>query len=77
MTTLDDLLSRVPVEQINRKARDIHFWRTVLTLLAGLLFGFGWVVARMFGVLWLAAAWIAVAVKVGWDEGRKRRPARG
>lgn len=70
MTFLDSVLTRVPVEQINRQARDIHFWRTVLTLLAGMLFAAGWVTARSFGVAWLALAWTATAVKVGWQAGR-------
>jgi hypothetical protein len=68
---LNDVLARVPVEKINREARETHFWRTVLTMIAGLLFGLGWVVAKTFSVLWLALAWTAVAVRVGWQEGRK------
>lgn len=71
MAFLDDVLDRVPVEQINRQAREIHFWRTVLTLFAGLLFGLGWLTAKAFAVAWLAMAWTATAVKVGWQEGRK------
>lgn len=73
MTTfLDDVLQRVPVEQINREARETHFWRTVLTLIAGLLFGIGWLAAKIFTGLWFALAWSATAVKVGWQEGRRR-----
>lgn len=70
MTFLDDVLQRVPVEQINRQAREVRFWRTVLVLLAGLLFGVGWLVAKAFAVLWLAAAWMATAVRLGWQAGR-------
>jgi len=71
VTLMDNVLGRVPVEQINRQAHEIHFWRTVLTLLAGLLFGIGWLTAKAFAVLWLAMAWTATAVKVGGQEGRK------
>jgi hypothetical protein len=71
VTFLDGVLEHVPVEQINRQAREIHFWRTMLTLCAGLLFGLGWLVAKAFAVAWLAMAWTATAVKVGWQEGRK------
>lgn len=71
MTFMDNAFGRVPVGQINRQAREIHFWRTVLTLLAGLLFGLGWLTAKAFAVLWLAMTWTAVAVKVGWQEARK------
>lgn len=70
MTSLDGVLARVPVDRINRQAREIHFWRTVLTVLAGLLFGLGWLAAKAFAVAWLAMTWAAVAVKVGWQEAR-------
>jgi len=70
VTFLDSVLTRVPVDEINRQAREIHFWRTVATLLAGLLFGVGWCTAKAFGLLWLGVAWTATAVKVGWQAGR-------
>ena len=75
------ITERLPLDEINRQARDVHFWRTVLTLVAALLFGLGWILAKTFAVLWLAAAWSFTAVKVGWQEGRKtaevdRGPAR-
>lgn len=73
MTFLDDVLERVPVEQINREARQVRFWRTTLTLIAGLLFGVGWLAAKVFTGLWLVLAWSATAVKVGWQEGRRQR----
>ena len=38
MVVLDD----TTVDLISRQARDIHFWRTTLTLLAGLFYGIGW-----------------------------------
>lgn len=68
MTTI---LERVPVDRITARARDIHFWRTVLTLIAGLLFGVGWLVAKLFIVLWLVLTWSAAAVQVGWQEARE------
>lgn len=67
---------RVPVQEISERARKVSFGRTVLTVLAGLLFGLGWVVARMFRVAWTAAVWCAVAVQVGWRDGLAR-PATG
>lgn len=73
---LSAVLDRVPVDRITAEARKIRFWRTVLTLLAGLLFLIGWSVAKAFGVAWLVAAWTATAVKVGWLEGRKPHPVR-
>lgn len=68
MTTM--ALHRVPVGRITAEARKIEFWRLVLTVLAGLLFGIGWLVAKGFGVLWLAITWSATAVKVGWRDAR-------
>jgi hypothetical protein len=71
MTFLDDALNRVPVERITREAREIHFWRTVLTLVAGLLYGVGWVVAKLFTGFWLVLTWCFTAVRLGWQEGRR------
>ncbi len=69
MAFLDEALTA----RITAQARQVHFWRTVLTVLAALLFGIGWLTAKAFGLLWLALAWSAVAVREGWREGRKAR----
>lgn len=68
------VLERVPVDRINAEARKVEFTRTVLTVLAGLLYGVGWVTAKTFAVLWLALAWSATAVRVGWVEARSSTP---
>lgn len=65
------VLDRVPVDRISAEAKDIHFWRTVLTGIAGLLYGLGWITAKTFTVLWLAMVWVGAAVKVGWQDARK------
>lgn len=62
--------AEIPLDRISEQAERIKFGRTVLTILAGLLFGFGWVVAKVFAVIWLAVAWSAAAVTVGWQEAR-------
>ena len=64
MTTT--VLDRVPVDEITAQAREVRFWRTVLTVIAAVLFGLGWVTARVFAVAWLAASWSWVAVREGW-----------
>jgi hypothetical protein len=64
------VLDRVPVDRITVEARDIQVGRTVVTLLAALLYVIGWVAAKLFTAVWFAVAWSAVAVKVGWKEGR-------
>jgi uncharacterized membrane protein YedE/YeeE len=70
------LLERIPLDQISAEARQVRFSRVALTLVAGLLFGIGWVVAKAFGIAWLALAWSFVAVKVGFEAGRaSSRPA--
>ena len=75
MTT--DVLDRIDLDGITRQAREVRFWRTVLTLVAAVLFGLGWVVAKAFGITWLACAWSAVAVREGWRQGRMTHgPAR-
>jgi len=59
------------VDRISAEARSIHFGRSLLVVLASLLFAVGWVVAKVFAVGWLVAAWTFAAVKVGWQEGRR------
>jgi hypothetical protein len=65
------VLDRVPLDQISTEAREVHFGRTLLTILAGFLFGLGWLAAKAVGLVWLGIAWAGVAVKVGWMEARK------
>lgn len=64
------VLDRVPLDKITAEARAISFVRTVLTLLAGILFGVGWVAAKTCQVLWFIGAWVFAAVRVGWREAR-------
>ena len=70
------LLERIPVDEITVQAREVHFWRTVLTVVAAVLFGLGWAAYKVFAVAWLVLAWTAVAVKVGWQESRKAEAVR-
>lgn len=72
-------LDRVPVEEINTRAREVSFTRTLLALIAALLYGLGWIAAKIVMVTWIAAAWSGTAIKLGWIEARKggpRGPAR-
>jgi hypothetical protein len=68
------VLERVPLDRITTQARQVHFTRTALTLLAGLLYGLGWLTAKTLGGIWLAVAWSATAVRVGWVEARSSTP---
>lgn len=64
-------VERVPVERITEQAKQVRFWRSVLRLLAGVLFGIGWLTAKAFAVVWLAGVWSATAVRIGWQEARR------
>ncbi|MBM7788863.1 hypothetical protein [Tenggerimyces flavus] len=69
MTVLD----RVPVDAITEQAKQVNVGRVVLTVLAALLFGLGWLV----GAFVLALAWCGTAIKVGYLEGRRREQGVG
>jgi len=64
------LAERLPLDEITAQARQVRFWRSVLTLILALLFGAGWLVAKAFGVTWLAGCWCFVAARQGWRAGR-------
>lgn len=68
---MTDLLDRVPVDRISVEARDIHLGRTLLTIVALVLWGIGWVAGKALVVVWAAVAWSAAAVKVGWADARQ------
>ncbi len=68
------VLEQIPIQRITDEARQVHFGRTVLTVIAGLLFGLGWVTAKTLGGLWLALAWSVTAVRLGWVEARASTP---
>ena len=73
MTTT--LLDKVPVESITEQAKQVRFWRSVLSLVAGCLFGLGWAAFKFFAVLWFGLAWSGCAVREGWREGRRAAKA--
>jgi len=65
-----NVLDRVPVDRITVEAQQVRVGRTLLTVIAAVLYGIGWVPAKVLGSLWLAAAWAGTAVKIGWTEAR-------
>jgi hypothetical protein len=69
---------RVPVSEISRQAREVHFGATILALFTGVLFGAGWLVSRLFGLAWLTLAWAATATRLGWQhaQGTVKPPRR-
>lgn len=64
------VLDRVPMDRITAEARALNFVRVVLTTIAGVLFGVGWLVAKVFTGSWFVLAWMFAAVKVGWRDAR-------
>jgi hypothetical protein len=71
---MTDVLDRIPVEQINARARQARPGRAVLTVIAAVLFGLGWVTFKTFTVTWFAVAWCGSAVAEGWIAARDSRP---
>jgi hypothetical protein len=65
MTT--SVLDRVPVDQIGERARKARPGVTLARLVVGILFGAGWLAAKVLGVTWLAFAWVWSAVAEGWQ----------
>ncbi len=61
------VLASIDLETIDRQSREVNFGRTLLTVVAAILFGIGY----MFGVMSRALAWTAVAIKLGYQAGRK------
>lgn len=70
------VLDRIPVGQIGDEAREVQFSRVLVAAITGVLFGLGWVVAKVVGAVWFALVWSAVAVKVGYQAGREPRERR-
>lgn len=64
------LQDRVPIDAITADARKARPGRVLLGLIGGLLFLAGYVIAKVFGVLWLSLAWCFSAVKIGWRQAR-------
>jgi hypothetical protein len=66
------------VDRVSTEARRVEFTavavsaiRTLLTVVAGVLYGVGWIAARVFAAAWLCLVWSATAVRLGWQEGRR------
>lgn len=67
---MTSIAERIPVDEISDRAREIHFAKTMLTIVAALFYVIGWIV----GKVWLGFVWCLVAVKVGFMEAKNGRP---
>lgn len=65
------VLDRVPVAAITARARSMTFGRTLLTLIAAILYSLGWATARVSGACWFVLVWTIAAVKEGWAGARR------
>ena len=73
MTTT--VLDRVPVDEISERARKVRPGTALMRLVTGILFGIGWVLAKIFAVAWTAFTWTWAAVAEGWEAAHG--PSRG
>ena len=72
---MTSVAERVPLDRIEQRARQAHPGRVLLTVIAAVLFGVGWLACRACAVTWLAAAWCASAVIEGWQSAKAGRRA--
>lgn len=73
---------QIRLDAINIKARQVRFGRTVLTVIAAVLWAVGYVSHKGIGgtlygagwfagkVVWPALVWVGLAVQVGWVDAR-------
>jgi uncharacterized membrane protein YedE/YeeE len=67
---LTSLTERVPLDRIEQRARHARPGRTVLVVIASLLFGLGWLACKACALAWLAVAWCGSAVIEGWQSAK-------
>lgn len=61
------VLTSIDLEAISEQSREVNLGRSLLTVIAAILFGIGY----MFGVASRALAWTIVAIREGYRAGRK------
>jgi hypothetical protein len=62
---------------ISSRADEVRFGRALAVAIGSVLFAVGWLVYKVFSIMWRAAVWAAIAVNEGWRsakaaEARKR-----
>lgn len=62
------MLQQATLDQIREQARTLTPLRTLLTLLASVLYGIGWLAAKTLGTVWTGLTWSYAAVVVGWKS---------
>jgi len=59
------------LERIQTQAREIDPLKAALAVVAAIPYILGWVIAKVFAVVWLVLSWAVAAGKVGWQDARK------
>lgn len=59
------------LERIQTQARDIDPVKVAVGIVAAIPYVLGWVVAKVFTVVWIVISWAAAAAMVGWTDARK------
>jgi hypothetical protein len=67
---------RVPLDRIEDRARRARPGRAVLTVVAAVLFGLGWLAFRACALAWLALSWCGCAVIEGWQSAKAAQRAQ-
>ena len=69
---MSSITARIPVAEVSRRAHQVKFGKTLLAVVTGILFGAGWLVAKVFSTAWLVLAWVATAARLGWENAQTR-----
>ena len=72
---MTSLTERVPLDRIERRARQAHPGTVLLAVIASALLGLGWVAYKFCAVAWFVFVWCGSAVAEGWISARAGRRA--
>lgn len=70
---MTSITERIPLDRIEARASGARPGRTILAVIALVLFGIGWLAYKACAVTWFAAAWCGSAVAEGWQSARAGR----
>lgn len=65
-------MTAAAMDRTVEQARQVRFWRTVATVIAGVLYGAGWLAFHATAGVWFALVWSVGAVRLGWTDARNR-----
>lgn len=59
------------LERIQTEAKELDPLKGLLAVVAAIPYVLGWIIAKVFAVVWLVVSWAIAAGKVGWQDARK------